>query len=67
MAKLKELEKPMHFKEVVEFLGMGTDFVYKELQRGRLAGRKLGKEWIVNPSDLPKYLATRPSNQKRVE
>jgi excisionase family DNA binding protein len=62
----KELEKPMHFNEVKEHLGMGTDFVYKELQEGRLKGSKLGNRWIVYPSDLAKYLKNRPSNQKKI-
>jgi len=67
MAKPLELEKPMHFSEVVKFLGMGTDYVYKELQGGRLTGYKLGKRWIVYPSDLQKFLSQRPSNQKRIK
>ena len=62
----KELEKPMHFDEVTEFLGMGTDYVYKELQAGRLIGRKLGHKWIVYPSDLARYLDNKPSNRKKI-
>ena len=62
----KDLEKPMHFKEIEEFLGMGSDFVYKELQAGRLPGHKLGGKWIVYPSDLKKYMACLPSNQKKL-
>ncbi len=62
----KTLEKPMHFKEVKEFLGMGSDYVYKELESGRLPGRKLGNKWIVFPSDLAKYMESRASNRKRV-
>lgn len=58
------LEKPMHFEEVRQFLGMGTDYVYKELQSGRLSGSKLGNRWIVYPSDLARYLKQQPSNRK---
>lgn len=64
---LKPLERPLHFKEVQEFLGMGSDFVYKELQAGRLTGSKLGNQWIVYPSDLARYLERQPSNRKRIK
>lgn len=63
---LKELEKPMHFEEIKEFLGMGSDFIYKELQAGRLLGYKLGGKWIVYPSDLRRYLDCLSSNQKKI-
>ena len=63
---IKELEKPMHFKDVTKCLGMGTDYVYKALQDGRLKGRKIGNRWIVFPSDLRKFLDNCPSNQKKV-
>lgn len=62
----RELEKPMHFDEVKEFLGMGSRFLYEELQAGRLIGSKLGNRWIVYPSDLKKYLDSQPSNRKRI-
>jgi excisionase family DNA binding protein len=63
----KQLEKPMHFEEIQEFLGMGPDFVYKELQSGRLSGHKIGNRWIVYPSELQKYLDQQYSNQKRLK
>jgi excisionase family DNA binding protein len=62
----KPLEKPMNFKEVHAFLGMGTDYVYKELEHGRLPGFKLGNRWMVYPSALAKYLETRPSNRIKI-
>ncbi|MEN6350311.1 MAG: helix-turn-helix domain-containing protein [Syntrophomonas sp.] len=62
----KQLEKPMHFKEVQEFLGMGSDFIYKNLQSGVIPGRKLGGRWIVRPSDLQKYLDRLPSNNYKL-
>lgn len=63
----KSLEKPLHFNEVREFLGMGTDYVYKELESGRLPGFKLGNRWRVYPSDLARYLKNQPSNQKKIK
>jgi len=63
----KELEKPMHFEEVQEFLGMGSTFVYNELQTGRLPGHKLGGKWIVYPSELQRYLDRLPSNQRKLK
>lgn len=63
----KELERPMHFTEIQEFLGMGPDFVYKNLQSGVIPARKLGGRWVVYPSDLQKYLDRLPSNQKRLK
>lgn len=63
----KTLEKPMDFQEVKEFLGMGSDFIYKELQKGRLTGRKLGNRWVVYPSDLQRYLERLPDNRKRIK
>lgn len=64
---VKNFEKPMHFNEVRQFLGMGSDFIYKELQTGRLKGRKLGNRWIVYPSDVVSYMEKQPSNQKRIK
>lgn len=46
------LEKPMRFKEVQDFLGVGHNYLYEALQSGRLKGYKLGNRWIVYPSDL---------------
>lgn len=67
MAKTKGLEKPMRFKDVQEYLGAGSDYVYKALEGGRLKGYKLGNRWIVYPSDLQKFMDSRPSNQKKVK
>jgi len=64
---MPKLEKPMNFKEVRDFLGMGTDYVYKELESGRLAGFKLGNRWMVYPSALSKYLESRPSNRIKIK
>lgn len=57
----------MHFSEVHEYLGMGIDFVYKELQAGRLKGYKLGNRWVVYPSDLQRYMNNLPSNQRKIK
>ena len=65
--KTRGLEKPMHFGEVVSFLGMGPDYVYKSLQEGRLYGYKLGNRWIVYPSDLQRFLDQQYSNRQRIK
>jgi len=59
------LEKPMRFKEVQEHLGSGTDFLYKALENGDLKGYKLGRSWVVYPSDLKKFIEAR-CNQKKI-
>lgn len=61
------LEQPMSFKQVQEFLGCGKTFLYEELQSGRLAGYKLGRKWIIYPSDLQRYLRQRPSNIRKIK
>lgn len=63
----KQLERPMHFEELKEFLGMGSDYLYKRLQSGEIPGRKLGNKWIVYPSDLRRFLDGQYSNQKRIK
>lgn len=60
------MERPMRFEEVRSFMGVGHDFLYKELQSGRLIGSKIGNRWIIYPKDLNKYLTSRPNNRKRI-
>lgn len=63
----KQLEKPMSFKEVKEFLGCGHAWLYEQLESGKLPARKLGGKWIVFPSDLQKYFDRLYSNQQRLK
>ena len=65
--KTRELEKPMHFDEVMEFLGMGPDYIYKALQDGRITGYKLGNRWIVYPSDLQRFLNQQYNNRFKIK
>jgi excisionase family DNA binding protein len=62
----KQPEKLMHFSEVREILGCGSDFLYKALQSGRITGFKLGKSWVVFPHDLQTYLDSLPGNRKKI-
>lgn len=62
----KQLEKPMSFKEVQEFLGRGHAWLYDQLQRGKLPGHKLGGKWIIYPSELQRYLDQQYSNQHKI-
>lgn len=63
----KELEKPMSLEEVKEFLGMKKTWLYEQLQSGRLPGHKLGRRWIIYPSELKRYLDQQPSNIKKLK
>lgn len=62
----KQLERPMSFSEVKEFLGCGNTWLYEQLQNGRIPGRKLAGRWVVYPSDLERYLGRLPSNQRKI-
>ena len=62
-----QLEKPMSFNEVREFLGRGNTWLYDQLQRGELPGHKIAGKWVVYPSELKKYLNRQYSNQKRIK
>lgn len=63
---MKELEKPMSFKEVKDFLGISNAWLYGQLQSGRLIGHKLGSKWIVFPSDLQRYLDQQYTNRHQI-
>lgn len=65
--KQVELEKPMSFKEVKEFLGMQSNWLYEQLQTGRLPGHKLGSRWIIYPSELKRYLDQQYSNIHKIK
>ncbi len=63
---MKELEKPMSFKEAQEFLGVSNMFLYKRLWRGEIIGHKLGRKWIIFPSDLQRFIDQQYTNQRKI-
>jgi len=67
MAKPRELEKPMSFKEVQDHLGMGKTWLCEQLASGRLIGHKLGIKWKIYPSDLQRFLDQQYSNRTKIK
>lgn len=60
------IEKPMHFGEVQKLLGVSNTWLYRELQEGKLKGKKMRGSWIVFPTDLQKYFDGLETNQRRI-
>ncbi len=50
------MEDFLTVKEVAQKLHLSTETVKKKLQSGELPGHKVGRKWLISPSELMRHL-----------
>ena len=53
-------EDPISVTEAAERLKVNREVILKACQTGQLPARKLGWQWFIEPSDLPKSWPPKP-------
>lgn len=65
LAKIASAADPMTLEQLEKEFGLTAETWKKQLQRERLAGRKVGTAWIVNRADAINYLESRSARGRQ--
>jgi excisionase family DNA binding protein len=52
-------------REAAKIAGTSKEYITRLLRKGRINGKQVGREWIVDPVSLQGYIATRGTNMGR--
>ena len=58
-------EDPISVTEAAKRLEVNREVILKACQTGQLPARKLGWQWFIEPSDLPKSWPPRPFGEAK--
>ena len=61
---MEETREILSVAEAAEYLGFDNETIYRKLNKGKLPGIKMGKEWRLKKSELDKMFQTEVQNEK---